>query len=160
MTQGYASPRFAPSARLATLFNTNRSGTILTACYLINQISSSILQNQIPYSILCPQMILFSMSLKIFGYMCFVQNNGSHKTKLDSHTFKCIILGYFWTQKGYRCYCPSQDRFLVSAHATFFSLNLSLIMRLSSLESEDDNMFFLLFKIHLLCILHHQLIYI
>ena len=57
--------------------------------------------------------------------MCFVQNNDPYKTKLDSRALKFIFLWYSQTQKGYRCYCPSLDSFLVPANVTFFSLKSS-----------------------------------
>ena len=33
--------------------------------------------------------------------------------------FKCIFLGYSRVQKGYRCYCASLRRYLVSTNVTF-----------------------------------------
>lgn len=40
---------------------------ILTACYLINRMPSSILNNQIPYNILYPQHDLYPVLLRVFG---------------------------------------------------------------------------------------------
>ena len=40
-------------------------------------------------------------------------------SKLDPNSLKCILLGYFRVQKGYRCYCPSLCKYLVSVDVTF-----------------------------------------
>ena len=45
---------------------------VLIACYLINHMPSSILQNQVPYSILYPKESLYKISSHIFGFTCFV----------------------------------------------------------------------------------------
>jgi len=86
-------------------------------------------------------MICFSCH-QIFGCICFIHNIDPHKIKLDSHARKCIFLGYYWTQKGYRCYLPSPDHFLIPVDFTFFSSKSEFDSEPSSLESENDNMFF------------------
>ena len=40
-------------------------------------------------------------------------------SKLNPKSLKCIFLGYFRVQKGYRCYCPSLHKYLVSIDVTF-----------------------------------------
>jgi len=47
---------------------------ILSACYLINHMSSSVLKNKIPHSILFPHEPLHPLPLKVFGFSCFVHN--------------------------------------------------------------------------------------
>ena len=71
-----------------------RSDAVLTTCYLINQIPSSFLQNQILCSVLCRQNDMLSVPPKIFRCTCFVQVNDLHKTKLDSRVVKYIFLRY------------------------------------------------------------------
>ena len=68
----------------------------VVTCYLINKIPFSVLKNQIPYSVSCPQNDLFSMLPNI---LCFVWNNNSHKTKLDFHALKCIFLVFSNTER-------------------------------------------------------------
>ena len=43
---------------------------ILAACYLINRMSSSVLQDQIPHSIIFPNQPLFCLPPRVFGCVC------------------------------------------------------------------------------------------
>ncbi|KAL0533503.1 hypothetical protein IC582_027535 [Cucumis melo] len=87
---------------------------VSTACFLINRMPSSLLNGEIPYRVLFPTKSLFPIAPKIFGCVCFVRDIRPHHTKLDSKSLKCIFLGYSRVQKGYRCYCPTLKRYLVS----------------------------------------------
>ena len=93
---------------------------VSTACFLINRMPSSVLNWDTPYHILFPNNPLFLIELQIFGCTCFVQDVRPQVSKLDHKSLKCIFLGYSWVQKGYRCYCPSLRRHLVSANVKFF----------------------------------------
>ena len=93
---------------------------ILTACYLINHMPSSVLQNQEPYSILYPKESLYKISPRIFGSTCFVHDLTPGKDKLSARSIKCIFVGYSKLQKGYRCYSPSLKKYITSADVTFF----------------------------------------
>nr|KYP55409.1 Retrovirus-related Pol polyprotein from transposon TNT 1-94 [Cajanus cajan] len=53
---------------------------VLTACYLINRMPSSVLNNQIPHSILFPTQPLHPLPPRVFGSTCFVHNH-SHGLK-------------------------------------------------------------------------------
>jgi len=61
---------------------------ILSACYLINRMSSSVLNNKIPHSILFPHELLHLLPLKVFGSRCFVHNfsHGLDKLFARGHT--------------------------------------------------------------------------
>ena len=92
---------------------------ISTACFPINRMPSSVLQGAIPYKTLFPQKPLFPVKPKIFGSTCFVRDVRPGLTKLDPKSLKCVFLGYSRLQKGYRCYCPSLQMYLVSIDVTF-----------------------------------------
>ena len=93
---------------------------VLTACYLINHMPLSILHNKIPYLVLYSHDVLYSTPLRIFGCTCFVHDLSLGKNKLSAKSLKCIFLGYSLLQKGYRCFSPLLQRYLVSADVTFF----------------------------------------
>jgi len=57
--------------------------TILTAGYLINHMLSSVLDNNIPHSILFLHEPLHSLTLRVFGSSCFVHNFSPGLDKLS-----------------------------------------------------------------------------
>jgi hypothetical protein len=61
----------------------------------------------------------FVVSPKVFGSVCFVHDYKNNVGKLDPRAVKCVFVGYSPTQKGYRCWCPSEHRFFVSLDVTF-----------------------------------------
>ena len=61
-------------------------------------------------------------------------------SKLDPKSLKCIFLGYSRVQKGYRCYCPSLRRYLVSVDVIFLE-NASFSQDpIHTSQKEDDNL--------------------
>ena len=93
---------------------------VLTACYLINRMPSSILHDQISHSLLFPTQPLYFLPPHVFGCTCFVHTLKPGQDKLSAKTTKCIFLGYSRLQKGYRCYSPDTHRYFLSANVTFF----------------------------------------
>ena len=62
-------------------------------------------------------MRLFSgLPARVFGCVVFVRQNAG---KLDPKALRCIFVGYFGTQKGYRSYHPPSRKFFVSADVAF-----------------------------------------
>ena len=52
----------------------------------------------------------------------------------------CVFLDYSRLQKGYRCYSPSLDRYLVSADVTFFETHLFFLeSNVYSSQGEGDD---------------------
>ena len=79
---------------------------VLTACYLINRMPSSVLHAQIPHSLLSPGQPLYFLPPRVFGCTCFVHILTLGQDKLSAKATKCIFLGYSRLQKSYRCYSP------------------------------------------------------
>ena len=67
---------------------------VSTACFLIDRMSSSVLNWDTPYHILFPNKPLFPNEPRIFRCTCFVGDVRSHISKLDPKSLKCIFLGY------------------------------------------------------------------
>ena len=111
---------------------------VSTACFLINRMPSSILNGEIPYKVLFPGKSLFPVDPRIFGSVCFVRDVRPHVTKLDPKALKCVFLGYSRLQKGYRCYCPPLNKYLVSIDVTFME-NTPYFSSSSTLSREGEN---------------------
>ena len=67
---------------------------VLTACYLINRMPSSVLHDQIPHSLLFPGQLLYCLPPCVFGCTCFVHIFTPGQDKLSAKAMKCIFLGY------------------------------------------------------------------
>lgn len=93
---------------------------VLTSCYLINRMPSSVLSNQVPHSILFPNLPLHPIPPRVFGATCFVHNLSPGLDKLSARSIKCVFLGYHRSQKGYHCFSPTLQRYFVSADVSFF----------------------------------------
>ena len=85
---------------------------VLSAAYLINRLPSRILHFKSPLEVLQKQQPNLS-HLRVFGCTCFVHIQTSHRDKLDPRAAKCVFLGYFATQKGYKCYHPPSKKLFI-----------------------------------------------
>ncbi|RVW65371.1 Retrovirus-related Pol polyprotein from transposon RE2 [Vitis vinifera] len=93
---------------------------VLTACYLINRMPSSVLHDQIPHSLLFPDQPLYFLPPRVFGCTCFVHILTPGQDKLSAKAMKCLFFGYSRLQKGYRCYSLETHQYFISADVTFF----------------------------------------
>ena len=82
--------------------------------------SSSVLHDQIPHSILLPTQPLFYLPPHVFGCICFVHILTPGQDKLSAKAMKCVFLGYSRLQRGYRCYSPDTSGYFISVDVTFF----------------------------------------
>ena len=113
------------------------ANAVSTTYFLIDHIPSSVLNSDIPYTILFPSKSLFPIESRVFGSICFVRDVRPQVTKLDLKFLKCIFLGYSRHKKGYRCFSPTLNRYLVSADVDstpFFSTS-----SMSEGQGEDDD---------------------
>jgi transposase InsO family protein len=91
---------------------------VKTATYLINRMPLRVLHHKTPAESLLKSND-FVVSPKVFGCVCFVHDYRNSVGKLDPRAVKCVFVGYSPSQKGYRCWCPSERRFFVSMDVTF-----------------------------------------
>ena len=82
--------------------------------------SSSVLHDQIPHSLLLPNQPLFCLPPRVFGCVCFVHILTYVQDKLLTKVTKYVFLGYSHFQRGYRCYSPDINRYFISVNVTFF----------------------------------------
>ncbi|KAJ9675533.1 hypothetical protein PVL29_024456 [Vitis rotundifolia] len=98
---------------------------ILTATYLINRMPSRVLTFQSPRQLLLKKFphtraASSDLPLKVFGCMAFVHVYPQNRSKFAPRANKCIFLGYSPTQKGYKCYSPTNKRFYTTMDVSFF----------------------------------------
>ncbi|RVX11576.1 Copia protein [Vitis vinifera] len=98
---------------------------ILTATYLINRMSSRVLTFQSPRQLFLKQFphtraASSDLPLKVFGCTAFVHVYPQNRSKFAPRANKCIFLGYSPTQKGYKCYSPTNKRFYTTMDVSFF----------------------------------------
>jgi hypothetical protein len=91
---------------------------IKIAAYLINHMPPRVLGHKAPIECLTGTNS-FIVPPKVFGCTCFVHDYRPSVGKLDPRAVRCIFVGYSPTQKGYKCWCPSEKRFFVSMDVTF-----------------------------------------
>ena len=117
--------------------------TVSTTCFLINRMPSSVLNRTTPYHQLFPNNLLFLIDPKLFGCTCFVRDVCPLVSKLDP--LKCIFVGYFHVQKGYRCYCPTLRCYFVSNDVAFFETTpFSLPSSVTSQGEEEESLVYIL----------------
>ena len=75
------------------------SYTVLSACYLINRIPSSVLNKRSPFSCLYANKTPFSKTPRVFRCTYFVQNLSHGLDKLSPKSITCVFIGYCRTQK-------------------------------------------------------------
>jgi hypothetical protein len=57
--------------------------------------------------------------IRVFGCITYVHVPDDKRSKLDPKAKKCIFIGYFLEQKGYKCFNPSTRKLQVSRNVVF-----------------------------------------
>jgi hypothetical protein len=57
--------------------------------------------------------------LRVFACIAYVHVPDEKRSKLDPKAEKCIFIGYFLEQKGYRCFNPSTQKLQVSRDVVY-----------------------------------------
>ena len=103
---------------------------MLTTSYLINRVLTKILGLKLLLIILLrfiliqkhfPQFLWkFLDTQHLFILTKKKKKKKQNKTKLDPHALKCVFVGYWSTQKGYKYYDPISRKNFASMDVTFF----------------------------------------
>src|SRR5436190_19823114 len=83
------------------------SEAVMSDAYLINRMPSKVLGMKTPCEILLGDN-KFAVPPKVFGCTCFVRDYKPAVGKLDPKSIRCIFVGYSASQKGYKCWCPTE----------------------------------------------------
>lgn len=92
----------------------------MTACFLINHMPSSVLQDEISIQFLHPHHLLFSLPPHTFGCVVFVHNLQPCLDKLSPKAIKRIFLGYARNRKGYKCFDHVSHKVFANVDVTLF----------------------------------------
>ena len=101
----------------------------LTATFLINQLPSSFLNMETPFSKLFAKNPNYN-GLKVFGCKCFPYLRHHDQHKFAKKTFPCVFLGYSPIHKGYRCLDPTTNRVYLSRHVVFMKIVFLILINL------------------------------
>ena len=89
-----------------------------SATFLINRMSSKVVNNDSPYYTLFHKIPEYK-SFRVFGCLCypFIRPYNSHK--LQYRSLQCVFLGYSFHNKGYLCLVPLTGRVYVTPYVVF-----------------------------------------
>ncbi len=93
-------------------------GKVATTIYIMNQTPITAIHGMTPKEKFIgnkPDVSHFRM----FGCIAYVHVLDEKRSKLDPKAEKCIFIGYFLEQKGYRCFNPSTRKLQVSRDVVF-----------------------------------------
>ncbi|KAE8672369.1 hypothetical protein F3Y22_tig00111843pilonHSYRG00119 [Hibiscus syriacus] len=90
---------------------------VLTSCFIINRLPSSVLQWKTPYELLyhkAPDMNI----LKVFGCLCYA-TDPKPTDKFSPRALPSVFMGYSSTKKGYLLFDLTSKKFLVNRDVIF-----------------------------------------
>ena len=89
-----------------------------TAFYLMNRCTTNGVHELTPYEILIGRKSIL-LHLKVFGSIANVRIPNKNKEKFDAKSEKCILIGYTFEKKAYKCFHPSTQAVRVSRDVIF-----------------------------------------
>ena len=99
---------------------------MLTATYLSNRIVNHSLGYKSPYQLLSEALPMTKIGTdlpkRVFGCECYVHLYLHQTNKLAPKSITCVFVGYSNTQKGYKCYYPTDRKIIISRDVTFNEL--------------------------------------
>ena len=133
---------------------------LLTSCYMINWMPSTILNGHVSHTLLFPHEPLNPLPLCIFGYAYFVHLLSPTRDKLSPRFVKCVFLGCSQFLKGYKCFPPYLNHYFHSCDGIFFESSPFFASFSFSSSSAIDEVFLVpsFSSLVLLSLLHYFLV--
>ena len=120
---------------------------MLTSTFLTNRIVRQTLDKQSPLQLISTAIpsrisdkIGQELPTKVFWCECYVHLYPNQTNKLLSKALKFVFVRYSNTQKGYKRYCPTSKRIIVSKDVTFNEKYMFYIKNHEGLENEDGEL--------------------
>lgn len=86
--------------------------------FLINRLPPTSHSHTPPYTTLFQRQPDYTF-LRVLGCLCFPYLRPYNDHKLQFQSLPCVFLGYYQTQKGYKCLHIPTNRFYISRHVRF-----------------------------------------
>lgn len=102
----------------AKLPNTFWVEALHTAVHVLNLLPSKAINNETPFSKLFQKPTSYA-HLRVFGCLCYPNQNHPHTKTLSPRSSQCILLGYPSNHSGYRCYDLQTKKIIISRHVNF-----------------------------------------
>lgn len=100
---------------------------VLIAAYLIYITPSVVLQGKTPYEHIYQASPSYG-HLRIFGSLCYAQNQNHGGDKFFSRSRRCIFISYPYTKKGWRLFDLKTHDFYVSRDVVFSETEFSFLL--------------------------------
>ncbi|PNX95813.1 retrovirus-related Pol polyprotein from transposon TNT 1-94 [Trifolium pratense] len=91
---------------------------VFHAVFIMNRVPSSAIKGRIPFDVLYGKLPELSQ-LIVFGSLCYVSSEDTHKSKFDNRARKCVFLGYRPGMKGYVALDLHNHAIITSRHVIF-----------------------------------------
>ena len=91
---------------------------VCTSTYLINRMTTPLLQYKSPYELLYKELPDYYF-LRTFGCLCYPHLRAYMKNKLDLRFEKCVFLGYNHMHLGYQCLTLITSKLYISRDVIF-----------------------------------------
>ena len=86
----------------------------MTAVYIWNRIGENVTAHELYFG-RKPNL----RHLRVFGSIAYMHVPNEKRRKLDPKSEKCVLVGYSYEQKGYKCYNPRTKQVRVSRDVVF-----------------------------------------
>lgn len=86
--------------------------------HILNLLPSKAIKNETPFTKLFKKQTIYT-HLRVFGCLCYPNQNLAHNKKLSPRSSRCILLGYPHNHRCYRCFDLTTKKIIIPRHVNF-----------------------------------------